>query len=82
MLNENIIKGKWDQLKGSIQKTWAKLTDDEVESARGDFNKLSGIVQSKYGETEENIRSKFNSFAADLGKEEKNATYRPGEPLI
>lgn len=82
MLNENIIKGKWNQLKGSIRKTWGKLTDDEVESARGDLTKLSGIVQSKYGESEENIRSKLNSFAAELGKEEKKKPYRPGEPII
>lgn len=81
MFNENILKGKWDELKGSIQKAWGKLTDDEVESARGDFTKLSGIVQSKYGETQESIKAKFNSFASEIGREEKTS-YRPGEPII
>lgn len=81
MFNENILKGKWDELKGSIQKAWGKLTDDEVESARGDFTKLSGIVQSKYGETQESIKAKFNAFASEVGREEKTS-YRPGEPII
>lgn len=81
MFNENILKGKWDELKGSIQKAWGKLTDDDVESARGDFNKLSGIVQSKYGETQESIKEKFSSFHSELKSEEKSS-YRPGEPLI
>ncbi|MFN8791950.1 MAG: CsbD family protein [Bdellovibrionales bacterium] len=49
MLNENIIKGKWSELKGKLQGVWGNLTNDEIDYARGDLNKFYGSVQQKYG---------------------------------
>ena len=31
-MNQDILKGKWKQLKGNLRKTWGKLTDDDVGS--------------------------------------------------
>ncbi len=64
MFNENIVKGKWKELKGEIQKIWSKVTDNELEETKGDMTKVSGIVQTHYGETQENVRSKLNDFFA------------------
>lgn len=35
--NENTIKGKWLEIKGEIQKSWGKLTDDEIDKTQGDL---------------------------------------------
>ena len=32
-MNEDILKGKWKQMKGDVQKKWGKLTDDDIEEA-------------------------------------------------
>ena len=65
-MNDNIATGKWTELKGQIRKLWGELTDDELDQTRGDLTKIAGIVQRKYGETQEAIRNKLNSFAGGL----------------
>ena len=36
---------------GQARVWWGKLTDDDLEQVRGKFNKLSGLLQEKYGYT-------------------------------
>ena len=48
-MNEDILKGKWNQLVGSVKSTWGDLTDDEVAEIQGDRQKLMGKLQEKYG---------------------------------
>jgi uncharacterized protein YjbJ (UPF0337 family) len=66
-LNENTIKGKWLEIKGDIQKTWGKLTGDELDKTQGDIKSISGLIQQKYGETQGSYEKKlsdiFNRFA-------------------
>ncbi len=62
MLNENVIKGKWNELKGQLQKTWGNLTNDEIDYAQGDLKKFYGSVQSKYGQSEEEVKDRLNSI--------------------
>ena len=69
MMNENIFKGKWREFKGHVQNSWGKLTDDELEETRGDMNKISGLVQSRYGLAQEKIKEKINSFLSSMGLE-------------
>ena len=44
-MNEDIIEGKWNEIKGDVQKKWGKLTDDDIEQINGDRTKLSGRIQ-------------------------------------
>lgn len=60
VLNEENMKGKWKEAKGEIQKLWGKLTDDELEQAKGDMTALSGIIQQRYGESKESVQTKLN----------------------
>ena len=60
LLNENILKGKWKEIKGEVQKLWGRLTDDEIEQAKGEAKTLSGLVQRKYGIKEEEFHQKMN----------------------
>ena len=52
-MNEDILKGQWKQLKGSIKTTWGKLTDDDVEKIDGNYVKLVGKLQERYGHSRE-----------------------------
>lgn len=52
-MNEDILKGKWKQMKGSLRKTWGKLTDDDVEQINGNYELLVGKLQERYGHTRE-----------------------------
>ena len=48
-MNQDIIQGKWKQLKGSIKAQWGKLTDDDLDRMQGDQHYLSGKLQERYG---------------------------------
>lgn len=72
LFNANVVKGKWKEFKGEIQKAWGRLTDDEVESAKGDLTALSGIVQRKYGLGQEEVRSRMNEMISKFGPDSEN----------
>ena len=70
VINDNILKGKWAELKGEVQKLWGKLTDDELEQTKGEASSLSGLVQQKYGIKEEEFRSKMNNIITKFSPSE------------
>ncbi|RTK93500.1 MAG: CsbD family protein [Rickettsiales bacterium] len=61
-MNEDILKGKWEQLKGTIQKKWGELTNDEVNKIAGDSKKLSGLIQERYGHSKEDAEKEINEW--------------------
>ena len=52
-MNKDIFEGKWEQLKGDVQKKWGKLTNDDLDVIKGDSKKLAGKLQEKYGMTKD-----------------------------
>lgn len=48
-MNEDILKGKWTQLKGKVKEQWGELTDDEIDQLDGQRDQLVGRVQERYG---------------------------------
>ena len=48
-MNEDILEGKWTQLKGKVKEQWGKLTDDEIDQLSGKKDQLVGRVQERYG---------------------------------
>lgn len=43
-MNENTIKGNWEQVKGNVQKKWGELTNDELDQINGDRKVLAGKI--------------------------------------
>ena len=72
-LNKNIVKGKWMEIKGDIQKTWGKLTDDELEQTKGEMKSISGLIQKKYGQAEEAYDEKIKAIFSKFEKEEQSS---------
>lgn len=63
-MNEQILKGKWHQLKGDVKSRWGKLTDDDLDQAEGDAEKLIGRVQERYGYAREAAQREVDAFIA------------------
>lgn len=61
-MNEDILKGKWSEVKGEVKKRWGKLTDDELMVISGEKEKLIGALQTKYGYTKEKAEGEYKSF--------------------
>ena len=61
-MNKDQVQGIWDQLKGRAKKAWGELTDDDFAKADGSRDKLSGIIQEKFGDTKEAINAKLDKL--------------------
>ena len=48
-MNKDTLKGQWNQLRGEVKNQWGKLTDDELTQVEGNYDKLIGKVQERYG---------------------------------
>jgi uncharacterized protein YjbJ (UPF0337 family) len=55
-MNEDRLKGKWNQIKGEMKKKWAKLTDDDLLYGEGHIDKMIGRIQERTGEGKEEDR--------------------------
>jgi uncharacterized protein YjbJ (UPF0337 family) len=64
-MNEDVLTGKWNQLKGEIKKQWGKLTDDELDMIDGQRDKLLGKMQEKYGYARFDAERELDNFLAD-----------------
>ena len=67
-MNTDILKGKWNELKGSAKEKWGKLTDDEVDEADGNFDQLVGKVQAKYGYARDKAEAEVSEWMNSLSK--------------
>ncbi|MFA7534987.1 MAG: CsbD family protein [Desulfuromonadales bacterium] len=61
-MNKEELKGKWNQLKGSIKSRWGKLSDDDIQRIEGEKDKLVGKVQEKYGRSREEAEKEVDDF--------------------
>lgn len=61
-MNEDIIKGKWHEIKGRLKQQWAKVTDDEIAQMKGSFEELQGVIQQKYGYQKEQAHKEIQDF--------------------
>lgn len=61
-MNQDIIGGKWKQLKGSLRQKWAKLTDSDYEEIAGNKDKLIGRLQERYGYGRDQAEKEVSDF--------------------
>lgn len=71
-MNTDTLAGQWKQLKGSAKTQWGKLTDDDLTQAEGDYDKLVGSVQERYGYAREKAEAEVTAWL-----ESKQASSRP-----
>ena len=61
-MNEEMLRGKWTQLKGNVQKQWGKLTDDDLDLIEGNAKILVGKLQERYGMTKEEAEKQVEKY--------------------
>ena len=63
-MNNDILEGKWKQLRGSIQEQWGKLTDDDLAQEKGNYDQLIGKLQERYGYTRDRAEREVTDWMA------------------
>ena len=52
-MSNDILEGRWKQIRGNAKEWWGKLTDSDLDRVRGKMENLRGALQEKYGYTRE-----------------------------
>jgi uncharacterized protein YjbJ (UPF0337 family) len=61
-INSDVLKGKWQQLKGEARIQWGRLTDDDLDQIQGNIEKLAGKLQERYGYAREEADREVEDF--------------------
>jgi len=61
-MNEDVLKGKWTEIKGGVKEKWGKLTDDDLTQVEGNIEKRLGHLQRKYGYAKDKTEQESRSF--------------------
>jgi uncharacterized protein YjbJ (UPF0337 family) len=56
-----IVKGTWNTLKGKLKQAYGNLTDDDLKYEDGKEDELLGRLQKKTGKTKDELKKWFNS---------------------
>jgi len=59
---EDVLEGKWKEIKGGIKEKWGKLTDDDLTEIGGKKDKLLGRLQQMYGYSRDKAEQEYNEF--------------------
>jgi uncharacterized protein YjbJ (UPF0337 family) len=70
-MNEDVLKGKWLQLKGQIKEKWGQLTDDDLDQIAGQRDQLVGKIQERYGTAKDVANRELDEL---MGEEPRRAT--------
>jgi uncharacterized protein YjbJ (UPF0337 family) len=54
-MNNNVVEGKWKQLRGQAKVWWGNLTHNNREKVGGKFDTMIGRLQEKVGETQQQV---------------------------
>lgn len=63
-MNQQILEGNWNEIKGKLREKWGQLTDDDLPQIRGDAEQLIGAIQRKTGEASEAIEQYLQEISA------------------
>lgn len=66
---DDILKGKWNQLRGHIQEEWGELTNDEVDQVEGSSTRLAGLIQEKYGKSKMEAENEVSEWLDRVSRE-------------
>jgi uncharacterized protein YjbJ (UPF0337 family) len=68
-MNDDFLKGKWNEFKGRLREQWAELTDDDVEEINGNREQLQGKLQQRYGLAKDRAAEEVNTWLEGLNRE-------------
>ena len=71
-MNQDILAGKWKQMRGELKTWWGKLTDDDFGRIGGQKDKLIGLLQERYGysreQAEQEVERRLQQYGHKIGK--------------
>ncbi|WP_339611670.1 CsbD family protein [uncultured Planktosalinus sp.] len=61
-MNEEQLRGNWNQIKGKLKQKYGELTEDDLQYAEGKSDELLGRLQEKTGKAKSELIKEIESF--------------------
>jgi len=65
---QDILFGKWHELRGKVRQKWGKLTDDDLTQLSGKTEELAGVLQQRYGYGKAQAEKEINNWLLEHDK--------------
>jgi len=65
MINQNTLRGNWNEIKGKLKSHWGALTNDDIQAFNGNVDQLVGLIERKTGETRAAVEEYLNQLTAN-----------------
>jgi uncharacterized protein YjbJ (UPF0337 family) len=75
-MNQDVLAGKWKQMRGQVKQWWGKLTDDDLDRIDGAMDKLTGTLQERYGWQREQVEREIKQHFDQYDVESREPTRR------
>ena len=67
--NNDILQGRWQELKGQLQGRWSKLTDDDIAKLSGKQEELVFALRRRYGYAQGQALMEINGWITGHDRE-------------
>ena len=81
-MNEDVLKGKWKQIRGKAKEWWGNLTDDDLDVIDGNRDQLIGRLQERYGYSKDQAAKEVNERMKELDRALRGPTAGSNLPDI
>ena len=65
MINQQLLRGNWNEIKGMLRSKWGSITDDDLSAFDGNVEQLMGTIQRKTGEARERVEQFFEQLTSE-----------------
>jgi uncharacterized protein YjbJ (UPF0337 family) len=62
------VADRWKLLRDDVKMRWGRLTDDEIEEVAGSIEKLSGLLQQRYGYARDQADREVDAWWRAVGR--------------
>lgn len=63
------VEKSWTEVKGQVQERWDRFSDLELDQVGGNYNRLIGKLQDKYGFSRQQAERELDDFRITVKRE-------------
>jgi uncharacterized protein YjbJ (UPF0337 family) len=80
-MNKTILQGKWRQARGSFKTRWGEMTDDDRQMLDGKIDQMVGLLQERYGYTQERAAQAVKHYLGGYGRQARRSAATPAQTV-